>query len=68
MKELSKDMSSPEQESMGKLKRLARYLKDKPRLVIKFDYQEAVNGVTVWTDTDLAGCVESRKSTSAGII
>ena len=68
VKELSKDMSNPKQESLGKLKRLARYLKDKPRLVMKFDYQGTVNGVTVWTDTDFAGCVKSRKSTSAGII
>ena len=52
---------------MGKLKSLARYLKDRPRLVIKCGYQQEVKGVTVWTDTDFAGCVKSRKSTSAGV-
>ena len=30
--------------------------------------QEAVDKITEWTDTDFAGCIKSRKSTSAGII
>ena len=68
VKELSKGMSSPKQESMGKLKRFARYLKVRRRLVMKFGYQQEVKGDTVWTDTDFAGCVKSRKSTSAGVI
>jgi hypothetical protein len=68
VKELSKEMSSPRREGWGKLKRLARCLKGRPRLVMRFDYQSEVKGVTVWTDTDFAGCVKSRKSTSAGLI
>ena len=35
---------------------------------MKFDYQPEVKGVTVWTDSDFAGCVKSRESISAGII
>ena len=68
MKGLSKEISSPKQESMGTLKRSARYLKDRPRVVMKLRYQQEVKGVSVWTDTDFAGCVKSRKSISAGVI
>ena len=35
---------------------------------MKFDYQKEVRHVDVWTDTDYAGCRETRKSTSGGII
>ena len=68
VKELSKDMSSPDTDSIAKLKRLGRYLKGTPRYVTKYPYQEIFDKITLWTDTDSAGCTKSRKSTSAGII
>ena len=36
-------------------------------MTIKFGYQSAVNEMTIWTDTDFAGCKRTRKSTSGGL-
>ena len=49
------------------LKRLGRYLLDKTRMVLKFEYQDNQKKIDVWTDTDFAGCKRTRKSTSGGI-
>ena len=38
-KELSRKMSNPNHQDMIRLKRLGRYLKGRPRSVIKYDYQ-----------------------------
>ena len=35
---------------------------------MKFDYQRSINKIHVWTDTDYAGCRDTRKSTSGGLI
>ena len=61
-------MSSPDTDSMATMKRLGRYLKGKPRFVTTYPYQDSVDRVAVWIDTDFSGCLKSRKSTSAGII
>ena len=53
VKELSKDMCTPTEAGMQKIKRLGRYLKNHPRFVLQFKYQDAVNNITVWTDTGL---------------
>ena len=36
-------------------------------MVIKYGYQSKPDGLTVWSDSDFAGCEKSRKSTSAGV-
>ena len=46
---------------------LGRYLIDKTRMVLKFEYQDNQKRIEVWTDTDFAGCKRTRKSTSGGI-
>lgn len=51
-----------------KLKRLGRYLIGRTRVVVKFAYQSLPECLCVWTDTDHAGCLATRKSTSGGII
>ena len=61
-------MSSPAEGDWVALKRLGRYLVDKTRVVVNFPYQEAVKKVTVWVDTDYAGCRRTRKSTSGGVV
>ena len=53
---------------MVRVKRLGRYLKNQPRFVLQFKYQEGCDNITVWTDTDFAGCVKTRKSTSGGVV
>ena len=51
---------------MQKLKRVARYLEGRPRMIIKFKYQ-SMGGINIDTDSDFAGCQVSRKSTSGGM-
>ena len=60
-------MSKPTDLAMGALKRLARYLRSRPRMVFSYDRQVAEN-LDVYTDTDWAGCVRTRKSTSGGCV
>ena len=48
--------------------RFGKYVLGNPRYVCKYDYQGTVDKLVVWTDTDYAGCRETRKSTSGGVI
>ena len=59
-------MSASTEASWAKLKRLARYLRGAPRLVESFVEQET-NHLRVYADSDWAGCVATRKSTSGGV-
>ena len=61
-------MSNPRQCDWDKLKRFGRYLIDKLRVVLVYEYQDQIESIDVWTDTDHAGCLSTRKSTSGGII
>jgi hypothetical protein len=67
-KELSRQMSAPTESSWTKLKRLGRYLSQHRRFVNIFGYQSGINKLSVWSDTDWAGCKKTRKSTCGGII
>ena len=60
-------MSKPTETDWESLKRLGRYLIDKTRVVVGFPYQEQPETIEVYVDTDHAGCLETRKSTSGGI-
>ena len=68
VKELCRAMSSPAITDWNALKRLGRYLLGKPRLVWYFGWQLAPSTIHVMTDSDWAGCVKTRKSTSGGTI
>ena len=61
-------MSKPTELDMAKLKRLGRYLLAYLRLVQKMKYQPRTNYIDVWVDTDFAGCIKIRRSTSGGIV
>ena len=67
-KEISRNMSSPENADWCKSKRLGRYLKGEPRLIQMLCFQASQSKIIGWSDTDHAGCTETRKSTSGGII
>ena len=67
VKELCRRMSKPDAGDQAALKRLGRYLLDKPRVIIYFPWQEA-ELITVMTDSDWAGCPRTRKSTSGGLV
>jgi len=66
-KEVSRGMANPTPADFIKLKRLARYIKQYPRVVYKYKFQEAFKHINIYTDTDWAGCVKTRKSTQGGI-
>ena len=68
VKELCRRMSKPRVCDWVALKRLGRYLVDKLRVVVQFKYQESLEHVAVWTDTDHGGCPVTRKSTSGGVV
>jgi hypothetical protein len=69
-KELCREMSGPKPSSWKKLKRLARYLLEYPRLVWIFGKGEdsEPNVIDVYSDSDWAGCLKTRKSTSGGVM
>ena len=60
-------MAAPRACDWEALKRFGRYVKDNMRVVCGFDYQLLCEHVNVWTDSDHAGCPETRKSTSGGV-
>jgi hypothetical protein len=64
-KELCRHMSSPRRRDVEALKRVARYLKGAPRVVYDFAWQPEV-GLQTYVDTDFAGCMATRRSTSGG--
>ena len=57
-------MCNPTQQDMIRLMRIARYLKEKPRIVQRFKFQALPTVLTVECDSDFAGCQRTRKSTS----
>jgi hypothetical protein len=61
-------MCEPKQEDWMRLKRLARYLVHRPRVVAKFLWQREGSSLEVHTDSNWAGCKSTRKSTSGGLV
>ena len=66
--ELCRKMSNPSEQSLARLKRLARYLKRERQWGQLFEYGALTEELTVFTDSDWAGCKETRKSSSAGVL
>ena len=64
-KEVCRWMSAPTHQGAAALKRVGRFLEGKRRLVLKYPWQQ-VEALDVYTDTDWAGCVKTRKSISGG--
>ena len=67
VKESCRDMSAPTTASWENIKRVVRYLKGEPRLVYEYRWQ-GQEDLTVYVDTDWAGCHKTRKSSSGGAI
>ena len=63
VKELGRGIAKPIEKDRGRLKKLVRFLKGCGRYMSHCCYQEAVNKVVVWTDTDFAGCKKGGKKT-----
>ena len=68
VKELSKGMANPTTGDVRKMKKLLRYFTGCPRYVCKFQFQQLPENVRVHTDSDFAGYIKSRTSTSGGIM
>ena len=64
-KECCRHMSAPTHGDWKVLRRVARYLIRHPRLVYNFPWQVA-SELDVFVDTDFAGCIQTRRSTSGG--
>ena len=72
-KECCRHMSAPRRSHLMALRRLARYLKGEPRKVYHYTNRQRRRDqdkeeITVYTDTDFAGCPTTRKSTAGGMI
>ena len=60
-------MSQPTELGLMGLKRLGRYFEGHRRLIFEFPFQTA-GKIETYSDTDWAGCMKSRKSTSGGCL
>ena len=67
-KEIRRFMSDPTKVGVEALKRLGRYLVKRRRLVFHYPWQENVECMEVYADTDPAGCLRARKSASGGCV
>ena len=68
VKEAMRKLSAPTQRDLVALKRIGRFLVGRPRVVSEFRYGAACGTLTVEGDSDHAGCVRTRKSTSGGVV
>ena len=65
---ISRRMSCPSQGDWNDLKRVGRYLAGSPRVVQTFGWQKHIDAVHAYVDSDWAGCLDTRRSTSGGLI
>ena len=68
VKEVCRRMSKPSQKSWEMLKRIGRYLKERPRLIWRYDWQSSQEIRAAHSDANWAGCKTSRTSSSGGTI
>lgn len=71
-KEACRDMSRPTLSSMNRLKRIARYLPEYTRVAWEFvasaSGRKGCSTIEVYSGSGWAGCRESRRSTSGGVL
>ena len=67
-KEVCRHMAHPTRGAMRRLKRLGRYLLGHPRVVWKFEWQPLQRCLTSYSDSDWAGCRETARSTTGGLV
>ena len=68
IKELMRKMSAPNDTDVQKLKRVLRYLKGAPRVIQTYQWEDLPKELTIFVDSNFAGCTRTRKSTSGGVI
>ena len=67
-KELSRAMAKPTTHDGVRLKRAIRYIKGAPTRALEYVWQDKTNEIRTYSDSDWAGCVTTRKSSSGGVI
>jgi hypothetical protein len=67
-KELSRKMTDPDEGDIVALKRLLRYLQGCKRVVWHFCWQADTSKLDALSDSDWAGCLRTRRSTTGGIL
>ena len=67
-KELARGMSSPTEADWQKLKRVGRHLVGRPRMVLKYSFQQYTNGENCMVDSDYAGRLKTRERTNGGVL
>ena len=67
VKEAAKGMANPRKSDREKLIRIGKYLLGKPRYVIKLSPQKDIDPINAYGDSDFAGDLTTRKSTSGGL-
>jgi hypothetical protein len=67
IKQCSRDMAKPKRGSWKKVKRIARYLLNRERVVWTFKWQDDPRYSHVAADSDWGGSCKDRKSTSGGM-
>ena len=68
VKSLTRKMKSPTEADFKDLKRLGRYLISKPRVINMFESQRESKTIKVFCDSDHAGCLLTRRSTTGLVI
>lgn len=65
-KEVARGMASPTAGDEMRLKRVIRYLRHRPCGVYHYHWQQPVELISAFVDSDWGGCLRTRKSTSGG--
>ena len=68
VKTLARHMVSPNEEDWADLKRLGRFLKGRPRVVLRYLPQRLCRKIRVDSDSDYAGCIRTRRSTHGTVV
>jgi hypothetical protein len=66
MEEIRRNMANPSVEDWLAVKYVTRYLSGASRVVLKFVNQDLQDYDMIWTDSDYAGSIRTKKSSSGG--
>ena len=67
-KEISREMAKPTEEGERKVKRAVRYLQGSPSTSYRYHWQDEPDTLDGYADSDWAGFLRTRRSTSGGLI
>ena len=68
VKEAARGMAAPRKSNYEKLVRIAKYLVERKRCVVKYGYQKQAYGINCFGDFDFAGQLKTRKGASGGMM